>query len=57
MDHLVVSPDLPAESGVERLFDLSASVGVNLQPERDLDDDGCLPLHGRFLVCARIRVD
>jgi hypothetical protein len=29
----------------KRLLDLSASVRVDLQPHRDLDDDGCLPLH------------
>ena len=29
----------------KRLLDRSASVRVDLQPHRDLDDDGCLPLH------------
>src|SRR6266851_4795855 len=33
---------------VESLFDLGAGVRVDLQPDGDLDDDGCLPLHGHF---------
>src|SRR5438552_5649497 len=42
---------------VRRLFDLGASVGVDLQPQRDLDNDGHLPFHGSSLVCARIGLD
>jgi hypothetical protein len=33
----------------ESLSDLGAGVGVDLQPYRDLDDDGCFPLHGHLL--------
>jgi hypothetical protein len=30
------------------LFDFGAGVSVDFQPDRDLDDDRGLPLHGRF---------
>jgi hypothetical protein len=33
---------------IENLFDFSASVRVDLQPDGNLDNDRSLPLHGHF---------
>src|SRR5215467_14146394 len=43
-----------------RLLDLGAGVRVDLEPDSDLDNDWCLPLHGSFLpteICARQATD
>src|SRR6266446_4298576 len=42
------SPDLPA-SASRNLFDFGAGVSLDFQPDSNLDNDRCLPLHGHFL--------
>src|SRR6266446_7099284 len=42
------SPELPASAG-RNSFDFGAGVGVDFEPDGNLDDDRRLPLHGHFL--------